>query len=120
MTTIPLDTRITAFIAGKPWLKVLLTLAMGTVAVRGMIKPLGTMNAKPHAVTEGSHRRRVHRVETQNDVTPTCHSKGVLPAIHKQPPEKYLSRFFVRAALVLGRHDRRSAGSRRTAPRDGA
>lgn len=38
MTTIPLDTRITAFIAGKPWLKVLLTLAMaalGTAKGRG-------------------------------------------------------------------------------------
>ena len=38
MTTIPLDTRITAFIAAKPWLKVLLTLAMaalGTAKGRG-------------------------------------------------------------------------------------
>lgn len=38
MTTIPLDTRIATFIAGKPWLKMLLTLAMaalGTAKGRG-------------------------------------------------------------------------------------
>ena len=38
MTTIPLDTKIAAFIAGKPWLKVILTLmmaALGTAKGRG-------------------------------------------------------------------------------------
>ena len=57
---------------------------------------LGTMNARPHSAHEGNHRSRVHRLETQNDVTPTCHSKSVLPALRKQPAEKYLSGFFVR------------------------
>ena len=56
---------------------------------------LGTVNAKPHSAHEGNHRRRVHRLETQNDVTPTCHSKSVLPALRKQPAEKCLSRYFV-------------------------
>ena len=38
MATIPVDTTIAAFIAGKPWLKMLLTLAMaalGTAKGRG-------------------------------------------------------------------------------------
>lgn len=38
MTTIPLDTKITAFIAAKPWLKMVLTIAMailGTAKGRG-------------------------------------------------------------------------------------
>ena len=33
MTTTPLDTKITEFIARKPWLKVLLTLAMSLLGV---------------------------------------------------------------------------------------
>jgi hypothetical protein len=49
---------------------------------------LGTVNAKPNSAHEGNYRRRVHRLETQNDVTPTCHPRGVLPALRKQPAEK--------------------------------
>lgn len=33
MTTIPTDAKITAFIAGKPWLKIVLTLAMSLLGV---------------------------------------------------------------------------------------
>jgi YD repeat-containing protein len=52
------------------------------------------MEAKPHPAHEDNHRRRVHRLETHTEVSPTCHSKGILPALRKQPAEKYLSRFF--------------------------
>lgn len=33
MSTIPLDAKITAFIAGKPWLKMVLTVAMSILGV---------------------------------------------------------------------------------------
>lgn len=33
MTTIPIDAKITAFIAKKPWLKMLLTIAMSVLGV---------------------------------------------------------------------------------------
>ena len=55
---------------------------------------LGTVNARPHSAHEGNHRRKVYRLKTRNDVTPTRHPRGVLPALRKQPAENYLSRYF--------------------------
>jgi hypothetical protein len=45
-------------------------------------------------------RRRVHQLETHNEVPTTCHSKGISPALRKQPAEKYLSRFFAVSSLI--------------------
>ncbi len=52
------------------------------------------MEAKSHAAHEDPHRRSTYRLETHNEVPTTCHPQGILPALRKQPAEKYLSRFF--------------------------